>query len=299
MTVQTEGVVVRPARAEDRDTVLAFCANTWEDGDYIDEVWDEWLQASNGQLLVATLDERPVGIINIRMLSKSEAWLEGVRVDANYRRRGIAQAMHIEAVTEAMRRGAEVARLVIDESNIASRSLVERNHMKIVAAFTPFGAGPLAAEDEKRPVSEHTELARLEDLDEIIDYLNNSNVFPTVGGLYYYAFTARAITQELLEEKIARGQVYLLHRWDRLDGLAIAEPRTWGGSQQLSVGYLDGTAIEAISLIAYDLRRRLVDLGREQARVYVPDLMLVQDALSGLEYQQGHAKFFVYERSLV
>ncbi|MBO0795596.1 MAG: GNAT family N-acetyltransferase, partial [Ktedonobacteraceae bacterium] len=108
------GVVVRTARAEDRDAVLAFCANTWESGDYISEVWDEWLAAQNGRLLVATIDDRPVGLMNLRMLSGDEAWLEGVRVDPQFRRQGLARAMYLAALEEAMSRGAVLARLVVD-----------------------------------------------------------------------------------------------------------------------------------------------------------------------------------------
>src|SRR5258706_16050931 len=68
----------RPARAEDRDAVLAFCARTWGDGDYIAEVWDDWLGDQRGVLLVATLDERPVGLIHVRLLSAVEPWLKGI-----------------------------------------------------------------------------------------------------------------------------------------------------------------------------------------------------------------------------
>ena len=58
---------VRRAREEDRDAVLAFSSQTWEWGDYIAYVWDEWLHDENGALFVATLDRQPVGIANLRI----------------------------------------------------------------------------------------------------------------------------------------------------------------------------------------------------------------------------------------
>src|SRR5437879_1326543 len=99
-------IEIRPARPEDRDAVLAFCTTTWEWGDYIEEVWDDWLNNSQGLLLVATADGQPVGVAHILMLSETEAWFEGMRVDPNYRRQGIAGALFNAQVAEAKRRGA-------------------------------------------------------------------------------------------------------------------------------------------------------------------------------------------------
>ena len=107
------------------------------------------------------------------------------------------------------------------------------------------------------------------------------------------------ITAELLETKIADQNVYLLRRWDRLDGLAIAEPREEHTGKYLSLGYIDGTAIEAISLIAYDLRHRLPELGLTFMQAYVPDLVLIRDALNGIEYKWDGFVFYTYERSLI
>ena len=64
---------VRPARSEDREAVLAFCQQTWEWGDYIEYVWDEWLNNPQGKLFVATKDGQPVAVANMRMLNKTEA----------------------------------------------------------------------------------------------------------------------------------------------------------------------------------------------------------------------------------
>ncbi|HLZ63287.1 MAG TPA: GNAT family N-acetyltransferase [Ktedonosporobacter sp.] len=289
-------IEVRPAQAGDRDAVLAFCANTWESGDYIDQVWDDWLLNPDGRLFVATVDEQPAGIINMRMLTQEEAWQEGLRVAPQYRQQGLARALNEAAQLEAMRRHATVIRLVIHSENERSIHITESGHMRRVGSFAPHIAPPL--EVERRPVQEHTQLATLDDLDEIIDYLNVSNIFPVVGGLYYVGFTARSVTAELLEKGILAGHIYLLRRWDRLDGLAIAEPREERGQKRLSLGYIDGTAIEAISLIAYDLRRRLPELGLDVVRVYAPDLVLVRDALGGIGYQWNSSLFYTYERSL-
>src|SRR2546425_463684 len=134
---------MRPARSEDRDAVLAFCVHTWDWGDYIAYVWDEWLHDPQGLLLVATADGQPVGVAHLLMLNTSEAWLEGMRVDPDYRQQGIAAALNKEMLVEAMRRGATIARLITESANTAAIHLIERNYMRRVAVYAPFRAAPL------------------------------------------------------------------------------------------------------------------------------------------------------------
>src|SRR3984893_17568342 len=183
-------IEIRDARAEDRDAVLAFCTQTWEWRDYIEYVWDEWLHDPNGVLFVATSDGQPVGIGHMRMLTSTEAWLEGMRVDPAYRRQGLAEAINNEMLAEAMRRGAKVARLITESTNSNSIRLLERGYMRQIGAYAPYKAMPMTTPARHQYGLETPTLATTTDLNDVIDYLNVSNIFPAVGGLYYEGFTA-------------------------------------------------------------------------------------------------------------
>src|SRR6266571_946026 len=287
---------IRPARPEDREAVLAFSTHTWEWGDYIDQVWDEWLHDPQGLLLVATVDDQPVAVAHFRMLNETDAWLEGMRVDPNHRQQGLARTLNNAMLAEAMRRGATNARLITNSVNTRAIQLIERSgFMRRVGGFVAFNALPVMAPPKRQYGLDRPILATLADIDDIINYLNTSNIFPAVGGLYYQGFTAYSITNDLVEAKVAAQQVYILRRWDRLDGLAIAEPREEWRTKQLSIGYIDGTT-ESISLIAYDLRRQLPEMGMERVHAYVPDLIMVRDAFVGAEYEWDGKVFYTYER---
>jgi GNAT superfamily N-acetyltransferase len=289
---------VRRAREEDREAVLAFSSHTWEWGDYIAYAWDEWLHADNGALFVAILDGQPVGIANIRMLNTSEAWLEGMRVDPAHRGHGIAKALYDAQITEALRRHALTARLITESTNTAAIRLIESSYMRRVNAYAQYRATPPTMAAKRQYGLVAPTLATLADRDEIIDYLNVSNIFPATGGLYNATFTAYSITAALIEEKITAQQIYLLRRWDRLDGLAMVEPRDFRDEKLLAIGYIDGTT-ESISLLAYELREMLPDFGLQAITANVPDLMMVRDAFTGAEYEWGGSIFHIYERSLV
>jgi len=298
MVENTENTEVRRARPDDRDAVLAFCANTWEWGDYIEYVWDEWLYDPQGALFVATIDGQPVGLAHMHMVSATEAWLEGMRVDPNFRHRGLSKALSEAMMIEAMSRGATTARLATESTNIASITLAEHGHMRRIGSFALHNAEPVTTPSKRQYGMDAPQVATEADLDDIIDFLNASSNFPLTGGMYYHSFIGYAITGALLAEKIAAQQVYILRRWQRLDGLAIAEPRHGRQGAQLSIGYIDGTT-ESISMIAYTLRTRVVEMGLESVNAYVPDLIMIRDAFIGAEYTWSGNVFYTYERGLM
>jgi GNAT superfamily N-acetyltransferase len=292
-------IIIRPARAEDRAAVLAFCAHTWEWGDYIEHVWESWLSDPSGLLLVAVYDGRPVGIVHTRMVSETDAWQEGMRVDPAYRQQGIARRLSLEAGAEAMRRGATTVRLMTESTNTASIYMVEQAQFRRVGAFAVHTTGIVASIPPHNAGLDEPALATPADLGEIITYLDASNIFPLVGGLYYEDFVGYRISDTLLAKKIQAGQVYLLRRWGRLDGLAIVPLREDRRGKHLFIGYIDGTTAEAIGLIAYALRRKIAELGLEHVEAAVPDLLMVRDAFTGAEYEWDGHIFYTYERGLV
>ena len=291
-------IEIRLARAEDREAVLAFCTHTWEWGDYIEYVWEEWLHDPDGALFVAAMDgDKPVAVSHLRMLNRTDAWLEGIRVDPTYRQRGLAKALHIAMMSEAKRRGATNARLITESTNAASISLIERGFFRQVGVYALYNSIPEVATTRQPQGIDIPMLATQADIDDIISYLNTSNIFPAIGGLYYHSFIAYTITGELLEAKIRSGQVYVLRRWNRLDGLAIAEPQLGRQGSQLSIGYIDGTT-ESISLIAFALRQQLTSMNLVSTNAYVPDLIMVRDAFVGAGYEWDGKIFYTYEKDL-
>jgi hypothetical protein len=224
--------------------------------------------------------------------------MEGMRVDPAFRRRGIAGALFDAQIAEARRRGASTARLITESTNSAAIRLIERSSMDRVSAHAPYEAGPISAPPKRNYGLQAPTLATPADLDEIIDYLNVSNIFPAMGGLYNQGFTALSITGDLLRQKLEARHVYLLRRWQRLDGLVICEPREQYGKKQIFAGYIDGTT-ESISLLAYAMRAMIPQFGVETVQANIPDLMMVRDAFTGAEYEWDGHVFYTYEQELL
>ena len=112
--------VFRDARPEDRDQVLEFTAHTWEYGDYIRYVFDDWLADPTGRFLVVedTAAGRVAASDKLTFLASGEAWFEGLRVHPAYRGHGLATRMQRYMIEEARRMGASIIRFLTLANNL-------------------------------------------------------------------------------------------------------------------------------------------------------------------------------------
>src|SRR5689334_10764767 len=123
----TDPFTVRPARDEDRAAVLAFCAQTWDWGDYLDWVWDDWMADPRGLFAVGTVGRRVVSVDKLTFLSPTEAFFEGLRVDPAYRGHGYAEQFEAHMLGEAARQGARVVRFLTAVDNFAVHKIAGRH----------------------------------------------------------------------------------------------------------------------------------------------------------------------------
>src|SRR5258708_19169653 len=239
---------VRPARPEDRDAVLAFCARTWSDGDYIAEVWDDWLGNQRGVLLVATLAERPVGLVHVRTVSTDEAWVEGIGVDPAVRRQGVGRVLTSRGLVAGRERGAGVARLFTTWDNVAAQAMFGAFGFTRIAQVTYYEA---AAEDavQAGATSGSGPGQRLvtpgaDAFERMWSWLEQSNLAPFNGGLEFLGWAARALTEPRLRAYLAAGEVLTLEEWDTIHALAIVRDQddAPGEPGPPEVRYLDGMA---------------------------------------------------------
>ncbi|MBI5653232.1 MAG: GNAT family N-acetyltransferase, partial [Chloroflexi bacterium] len=152
---------VRAARAEDKSAILAFCQNTFHWGDYIGDAWDGWLADSTGQMFVGSVDDKPVGLVHVKILEGGVGWLEGMRVHPDFRRHGISTALDRAGHNFARGRDCRVARLVTSEKNIAAQKTIATQGYEIIARFGEWSAQPAPGECAR--------IATLDDAEKILE----------------------------------------------------------------------------------------------------------------------------------
>src|SRR5215831_277554 len=110
---------IRDAQPADKQAVLNFCIGTFSWGDYIADVWDHWM--SEGNLIVITENQIPIGIAHLIFTDSRQAWLEGIRIDSNYRRKGYGRT--IISRCESIAASIKTARMIIESENASSIDL--------------------------------------------------------------------------------------------------------------------------------------------------------------------------------
>ena len=111
--------MIRDANALDKIQILKFCKNTFSWGDYIDQVWDFWLSEGN---LFLFEKQFPVGVCHT-FHSEDQIWIEGIRIDPNFRRQKIASNLVTYAESIGKEKHASFSYMLIDTENSSSLSM--------------------------------------------------------------------------------------------------------------------------------------------------------------------------------
>ncbi len=127
---------IRLARPEDKASIAAFTAETFEWGDYVTDAFDSWMGDPQGQILIAAdEDDEAIGMARVAMLSPTEAWAQAARVHPDHRRQGIAGRLTEAGEVWAGERGAVVMRLVTEVWNEPAQRQVDKAGYRLVAQW--------------------------------------------------------------------------------------------------------------------------------------------------------------------
>ena len=241
-------ILVREAKLEDKEAVLSFCRKTWEWGDYIPEVWDEWIKDPSGKIFVGVMDGKPVGITNVVIIKEGEAWLRGARTHPEYRRRGVITAITRKCLEFAAEKGARKARLVTESTNIPAQKALEKLGFKPVATFLDWENENLEVE-----VSSFSSWAENEDLDKIWLYLQTSECFKKSHGLYTKLFTWISIDKKEIKRFVENKGCIKAELNDEILGLTLIDDETSRAWQENSIQicYIDGNFESAVDMLKF------------------------------------------------
>jgi ribosomal protein S18 acetylase RimI-like enzyme len=210
-----KGLKTRDARAADREAVFEFCRSTWPDyGDYVQRVWSKWLRARRGRLLVAELDGTPVGLAKITDFGAGEVWLEGLRVDRRYRRRGVAGALNLEVLRTLKRMKPRVVRFCTGAPNRGSRHIGEKYGFEVAARLRYYWM-------KTRRGKPRGEQAQLEDLPSLHEFIARSRWLNRCSGLIAEGWIFREYSRARLRAYIGQGRVMLIRGKRGIRGAAI------------------------------------------------------------------------------
>jgi len=273
----TQRVDIRAATEKDRETVLAF-SNLWGSGDYLPFVWDRWLVEQPGRLLVATIKGQPVAVAHVVMVSPGEAWYEGLRVDANFRRQGIAARLTVRCIEEARAAGAGIIRFTTASTNEPVHRMAASLGFERIVSLSPFRAGAARG-------GPALTLAKMKDVRRLLAFLKDSAVMKAMGDLSNSNWRFQGLTEDVLLDRLKGRRVRMLEKEEEIAAVAMSAPSY--RSKGFVVSYADGEP-SALRDLLFGLRTEASANDPPELTAWLPD------GLVGLKLQFTEAGFAAY-----
>jgi ribosomal protein S18 acetylase RimI-like enzyme len=281
---------IRAARAEDREAVFRFSQHTWEWGDYIPLVWERWLTEAEGKLLVTTVSGQPVALGHVVMAAPGEAFLEGLRVDPDYRQVGLATAMTRRLLGETSQLGVNVVRLATLASNTTMCRLAAHLGFRKVASFV-FYQAETASGKGKAAVK-----ASPKDLPRLLAFLKKSSGLSAIAGLYSTGWRFHRLSADQLRQRLERGMVRAITEKGSTTALAVLEPDFPG--EGLAVSFADGRP-DALTALALALRAEVSGSLSPKVSARLPELANIREAFVEAGYKpQMESPLWIFERAI-
>lgn len=290
-----EELIIRPARPEDRPAMERITAHTWDDGDYLPQVWDEWLADESGELTVGEWGGPGgpvVAISKITAQPEGQVWLEGMRVDPDYRERGIASRFLQYNLEYARSHGARVVRLATSSHNTPVHHMVAHQGMEQVGAYAIWVAEPL-------PGGPQPAFLAPQNAAQVDEFLQNSSVLAYTHGLFTRDWAAEELSAGQVAEFLEKRQVVAERTAEgQLSAMIVlfAEP----GDEEMWIGFADGQP-PALTKLATAIRAHAAQAaGVETIRMMIPAVDWLREAFHAAGYDRGDwdGELWVFESRL-
>ena len=242
---------IRNASELDKLSVLEFCKNTFSWGDYIADVWDIW--NSKGRLYVLEEDGGIVGVYNLA-ISEKQAWVEGMRVHPQYRRRGIGSQMlaHAESLVPS-----KIMRLIIESENYPSIKLVESMGYRLEDKWRLYSMIP---KKERSTVKNAVDLSKLKSLIDSATYVDSWKWLPLE-----HQELVQLIQQERVIISDKNGIISAMGIWNRSTNF----------HQVIQLGYVNGNCDGILDILRF-IRNKASVMHCERIQVFAQEKIPLQ-----------------------
>ena len=283
----------RRAKQSDKKDVLRFCTNTFEWGDYIEQVWDAWYSDPNGYLMVAEDNEVIAAVSHAYLCpNRNSVWLEGIRVNPDFRRRSIGTELIKKMVQYGKEQGAKQAAAAVSVNNIASQGMMEKNGFVVISSWNYHST----SKEYQKSETDQVRIATLKDTKMICSYLKQSQIFRAAAENYvdfwrwYHLDLGCGILQNLINNKkvIVVGTDHSI-----INGVTIINKY----NNVLQIGYLD--AFDALTLkylvgFAFNLAYSEETKRCEKLQMFSPHIPFLQSVMGDLGINE-YGQFLLYK----
>ncbi|MFL6460898.1 MAG: GNAT family N-acetyltransferase [Nitrososphaeraceae archaeon] len=286
----------RHAKQSDKEDVLRFCTNTFEWGDYIEEVWDVWYSDPNGYLMIAEKNEMIAAVSHAYVCpNRNRIWLEGIRVNPDFRRRSIGTELIKKMVQYGKEQGAQEAAGLVSVKNVASQAMMEKNGFVVTSRWIYCNS---STNVHQEPDNGQAKIATLKDKEVMRSYLKQSQIFRAAAENYAHLWRwyHLHLDSDVLQNLIDNRKIIIMTNHDHsiIHGLMIINKND---NNMFQIGYIDAVDVLTLKhLITFVINLAYSELREKKSetlQMFVPQTSFLQAAMTDLEINQyGH--FLLY-----
>jgi len=230
--------------------------------------------------------------------NNNKVWLEGIRVNPNYRRRKVATQLLKKMIAYGKEHGAKEASAMVTNNSIASQLMMERNGFAMISRWSYYSINKIPKIVDKLNV--RSRFATSKDTEMIFDYLRQSDVYKSSGETYVNSW--RWYSLDLYTNNIPdliKNEKVLVIGNDHIEGVAIINrDRDWSNNC-FQVVYLDVSNIilleDFISFIINLIHSE--DAVYDRIQVYCPQTTYISTFMEQLG-QERSEQFLLYKREI-
>ena len=280
---------IRLAQMSDVEPILDFCQYTWENkNDYMHLVLEKRINNPENKVFVVTLDDIPVAMQDIVILSKQEAWLSSLRVDRRYRRRGLSKLLDAHTNKYLSQVNVPILRYCVYSDNETMLKVISQRGDKKLDSYSLYKAAPIA--------SDTNQLSQLDlkDFDDSLSLIIRNDLLAKKQTFYTQLIPkCQTITPDLLKDCLLGGKVFGLIQNEKLRGIAIQSSSELS-QEEFYIGYLHGDP-EILTVLLCELCKLAYSLGKSVVKGLFPLNDSFGNALSQAAFQRIHqAEIGVY-----
>lgn len=289
----------RKVAQPDRERILEISSKIWDGHDFIQYIFDDWVNDSEGEFTLGEKDGVIVGFAKYTKHSDSEAWFEGIRVDEKYAGQGFGKAITQYFVSRAKSEGVDTIRLSAHIDSRESIKIVESLGFKKDGYFTTACkelAGSFAGQPASKNVISIMSTATAWDL------ITRGNSYYMSNGYISYGWTFRKATYELVDMLVKDKCVYGVIREGKVASVMVLteDSHRDGG---LNIGFIDGDMGSMKEFVDF-AEHRAIERKMPYYEIMAPmDERLINVLeLSGFEFLSENYRevnVFVYTRKLI
>jgi GNAT superfamily N-acetyltransferase len=284
-TLSSPVVVCRPALPCDKTDVLEFTKFTWDGGDYIRYVWDDWMADPHGLLAAAEYGGRCVGIAKASLSAPGQWWLEGFRVDPELQGGRIGSHIHDYIHGWWLEHGDGVLRFMTSSRRVKVHHLAEKLGFEKILEMVELEAPVLDEPCESfQPVQGN-------EIRESLGFASNSPQMNAANGLIDVGWSVIHADEEVLTEMQRRG---LALWWRGRQGLLLI----WQDGGDEGGFSLPACGMQSLPALLHDARQLAAQRGYDVAFWIAPltdEIMSAAEA-AGYAPHKNHT-IFLYAKA--